>query len=329
MGGDGGRPVVDNQGPGQIISQSERVVLEPTGQETVQVVQAPPPQQGGGETVVQGPFVAEGEVEEVVDAVQGLELPEGQVPEGLVQQPVFQPPVQQPIAPSYGGGSYGGGYGGGYGAGGGGSSLYCFTADTMVTLANGEQKRMDEIKINDWVMSANRSNAIYSPVESWVHRMPEQDAEFLHIHLDGGKNLKITDKHFIYKTQCTKENVALGYYEVNMKSVYAEKVNVGDCLYVHQDGAFVQKKVVKIEKIQERGIYAPMTANGDIIVNDVFASCYNVLNSNIMQNTFFDYARSWSIMSWFSNEKNEIDLPLMTGLVMELMEHVVPAKLLL
>ncbi|CAD5234754.1 unnamed protein product [Bursaphelenchus xylophilus] len=313
----GGRAVVDNQevqSTGQVISQSERVVLEPTGQETVQVVQGPAPNSvGGGETVVQGPFVADGEAVEVVDAIQGLELPEGQVPAGLVEQPAA-------VAPAYGGG-----YGGGYGAGGGGGgSTFCFSADTLVTMADGSQKRMDELEINDWVLSANRTHAVYTPVESWVHRMSKQEAEFLHIHLEDGKDLKITDKHFIYKSKCDKKT-ALRFYEVNNKPVYAEKVQVGDCLYVFKGDSFVQRRVSKITKITETGIYAPMTTTGDIVVNGIFASCYSIINSSVMQKTFFDSFKGWpSLMS----DQNEVDLPILTHIAVQLMEYVLPKTLL-
>lgn len=36
-------------------------------------------------------------------------------------------------------------------------SMYCFSADTNVRLSNGEIKRMDELNINDWVLSADDS----------------------------------------------------------------------------------------------------------------------------------------------------------------------------
>ncbi|CAD5227574.1 unnamed protein product [Bursaphelenchus okinawaensis] len=323
--GTGARNVVDNQeggqevqSTGQIVSQSERVILEPTGQETVQVVQgqapvAPNSVGGGGETVVQGPFVADGEADEVVDAIQGLELPEGQVPAGLVES--------APAAPAYSGG-----YGGGYGAGGGGGgSAFCFSADTMVTMADGTTKRMDELNVNDWVLSANQSSQVQTPVESWIHRMPNQEAEFLKIQLEDGKSLKITDKHYIYKTKCTKQNQPLKFYEVSIKPVYAEQVTVGECLYVYEDDVFVQKQVTMIEKIVETGIYAPMTANGDIIVNGIFASCYNILNSSVMQKTFFNSFKNWPS---FMGQQNEVDLPIFTHVVLELMEYVLPKTLL-
>lgn len=36
-------------------------------------------------------------------------------------------------------------------------SLFCFSADTTIKLSNGQTKRIDELNINDWVLSANTS----------------------------------------------------------------------------------------------------------------------------------------------------------------------------
>lgn len=71
-------------GQGQIVSQTDEVVLQPTGEERVEVIR--------------GPFVAEQDaIVEEVEAIPGFELPPGQVPQGLIE------PAAQPAAPAYGG----------------------------------------------------------------------------------------------------------------------------------------------------------------------------------------------------------------------------------
>ncbi|KAI6205544.1 Intein splicing protein [Aphelenchoides besseyi] len=306
----GNQPV----GQGQIISQTNEVVLQPTGQERVEV------------PVVQGPFVAEPDaIVEEIEAVEGLELPPGQVPQGLIE------PVAQPAAPAYGGApAYGTGYGSG---GGGGGSMFCFTADTMVRLSSGEQKRMDELKQGDWVLSANGSQMVYANVESWIHRMPEIEADFHRIELTDGKVLKLTAKHYLYKTECTAEDRPIAFEKVNTHPVYAERVNEGDCLYAipeNEDGYFVQKRVKKVDIVTERGIYAPMTSNGDIVVNDIFASCFNILNNRVMQQSFVESISSLPSLRWIFGEQDEqiSDLPFGTSLIVELMDYVLPTSFL-
>ena len=63
----------------------------------------------------------------------------------------------------------------GYGAG----SYFCFTADTLVETISGEKKRMDELKVHDWVLTARGNDVGYAPVNYWLHRVPSQEAKFL------------------------------------------------------------------------------------------------------------------------------------------------------
>lgn len=50
---------------------------------------------------------------------------------------------------------------------------------------------------------------------------------------------------------------------------------------------FIKQKVVKISKIKERGVFAPMTTAGNLIVNDILASCNVISNYGHLQNDFF------------------------------------------
>ena len=63
----------------------------------------------------------------------------------------------------------------GYGAG----SYFCFTADTLVETISGEKKRMDELAINDLVLTAKGNSVGYASVNYWLHRVPSQEAEFI------------------------------------------------------------------------------------------------------------------------------------------------------
>uniref|UniRef100_A0A915D2K5 Uncharacterized protein n=1 Tax=Ditylenchus dipsaci TaxID=166011 RepID=A0A915D2K5_9BILA len=296
----------------QVGGTADRVVLQQVG-ESVQTVE--------------GPFVAESNAE---------------VPQGLLQPAA--PPAQAAVPASdfgsggygsggYGSGGYGsggsggygsGGYGGGgSGGGGGGSGFLCFTADTLVRTANGANKRMDELKIGEWVLSANRTQLVYTVVESWIHRVPQQLAEFQKIEMDDGKVVKLTAKHFIYKTKCSGNSNIVPFSQVSLQPVYAEKVEVGDCLYVLQGSNFVERRVKGVSTVQEQGIYAPMTGNGDIVVDDVFASCYTILNSKVMQQTYFSSMQNLMSALW-SGQQEKMDLPFGTSILASLMEHVLP-----
>jgi len=75
--------------------------------------------------------------------------------------------------------------------------------------------------------------------------------------------------------------------KVNQEPVLAGEVEVGDCLYTRDGNYLVEQEVISKQVVTEVGIYAPMTSNAKILVNDVLASCNNVYESQSLTNTFF------------------------------------------
>ncbi|TKR72253.1 hypothetical protein L596_019729 [Steinernema carpocapsae] len=245
--------------------------------------------------------------------------------QGQVFQPQPQPlpvePVQpiqfyQPVIPTiFGGGGYG---------------LFCFSDDTMVKTADGRKIRMDEITMKDWLMSFNGSKLIYSKMETWLHRMPKLKSEFFRFKLENGKMLKLTAKHYIYKSSCSGGDLPLNL--IPKKAFLAEDVNVGDCLFTVSDNYDVEMSpVTKIDIVEQTGIYAPMTTNGNIIVNDVLASCHSVLRNEYLYKTFQEITGMMTGVKNFllgkdaSAPSSIVDLPVGTGFVIDLMTSVLPS----
>ena len=69
-------------------------------------------------------------------------------------------------------------------------------------------------------------------MESWIHRLPSAYTSFIKFTLEDGKTLKITNKHFIYKSSCESRFKNITIEDLPINPVYAEKVDVNDCLYV-------------------------------------------------------------------------------------------------
>ncbi|CAB9515861.1 HintC [Seminavis robusta] len=77
----------------------------------------------------------------------------------------------------------------------------CFSA-SMTTMTPDGPKRMDELKINDLVLT---SSGKFQKVYAWLHRTPEKvaasqarESEYLQIVIDTGNKIEITPKHMIY-----------------------------------------------------------------------------------------------------------------------------------
>ncbi|KAK6759947.1 hypothetical protein RB195_021480 [Necator americanus] len=295
----------------------------------IQIPSAQPLQPPMG-NVIEGPF-SEGEnvvVEEVL-AHDGIEVgtttelppiqpqpqPQPLFPQQqFVPEPIYYPPVAQPQPAYY---STAGGY-------------YCFTGDTKVRLIDGIYKRLDELEVDDWVQTLKDAEVQYAPVSFWLHRVPHQQAEFHKIELSDGSELKLTAKHFIYKTNCLNFGKEVTTGKISQQAVFADEVTEGDCLYrVTEDEQIITEKVMRVSKVKETGIYSPMTSNGKIIVNGIFASCHNIVESYSLQNTFFSYVdtfRQW-YSSIFGAHTEVADLPLGMDTLVTMMDYVIPKDL--
>uniref|UniRef100_A0AC34GTT2 Hint domain-containing protein n=1 Tax=Panagrolaimus sp. ES5 TaxID=591445 RepID=A0AC34GTT2_9BILA len=125
----------------------------------------------------------------------------------------------------------------------------CFSGDTLVTTMNGQKKRLDELEINEWILSSGGNvTSGYSKVNSWIHRMPKVEAEFIKFTLEDGKELKITDKHFIYRGNCSQVNSSVAIDDAIKDMVYAEDIRSTDCLFVNNNRQLIETKITKIEK---------------------------------------------------------------------------------
>jgi len=71
--------------------------------------------------------------------------------------------------------------------------------------------------------------------------------------------------------------------------MYAKKVQIGNCLLVNVDDKLVESKVVSRKMEKKTGVYAPVTSNGNIVVNDVLASCFTNMESESIQQLMYSF----------------------------------------
>ncbi|PAV92120.1 hypothetical protein WR25_10650 [Diploscapter pachys] len=139
----------------------------------------------------------------------------------------------------------------------------CFSSDTWLTTPNGK-KSMDEIEVGDFILTANETHVYFAPILMWLHKEPEVNASFITIITEFGKALRLTDKHLMYMNEC--EDYYEEYIDFTPEGpVYADELR----------GRFRQQKIESIFITQRKGIYAPLTNNGRLIVNDMLASCHS------------------------------------------------------
>merc|ERR1711894_189690 len=104
-----------------------------------------------------------------------------------------------------------------------------------------------------------------------------------------GHSLTLTPNHLIYTGEFP-----------SIQAVFASNVKIGDHGPV-KDGKNGMKadKVVAVDTISSTGLYSPLTEQGNIVVENILASCYSDFENHNLQHLAFapfrwyKHARNW------------------------------------
>lgn len=140
--------------------------------------------------------------------------------------------------------------------------MNCFSSEAQVYIPNGEIKRMDELRVGDEVLTKDGYERIYA----WGHYDPTlQNAEFLQLF---PSKLEVSSNHLVYVVANNKDD------QVSYQYLPASAIRVGDKLSSGE-------VVTAIRKVHRRGVYAPFTPSGTIVVNNQVASNFVSLQDNL------------------------------------------------
>lgn len=130
----------------------------------------------------------------------------------------------------------------------------CFPADSTVRTEDGKLVRMEDLSHAHRIAIGGGK---HSDVFFFGHRNPAEMSTFVHIQTAStGKELRLSAGHYLY---------------ANSKLVTARTVTVGDTLETG-DGQTVT--VTSIRKQLARGVYAPATLHGNLVVDGIVVSSY-------------------------------------------------------
>lgn len=140
----------------------------------------------------------------------------------------------------------------------------CYPGSATFKDIHGRTRRMDCLKVGDKVQVFTKQGISLEPVVTFIHRQPELMQEFLEITTLKNKFLQITEDHLLFVTKGGQPS-----------AIPARDVSIGDTVYVRGDqGELEADQVQSISSVYEKGVYAPVTLSGSILVNDVHTSCY-------------------------------------------------------
>lgn len=128
----------------------------------------------------------------------------------------------------------------------------CFPASATLHLHDHSDIGISSVNAGHEVLvSGGASSAVYL----FTHRESEGVFKFLRIQVENGCQITLTKGHYLY---------------ANQRLVAAEDVKIGDILQT-LDGL---SRVRSIDVVMERGLFAPHTLHGDIVVNRILVSSY-------------------------------------------------------
>jgi len=151
----------------------------------------------------------------------------------------------------------------------------CFPASALVTLYDGseagKQVLISELNVGDKVLSVEPSTGEvqFSDVYLWGHKDAESVATFYTLTTASGKTIQLSKEHYVYVSETSSGSIT------DAVPLTPGFLKVGQGLWTYE-GEMTCSPIVSIELSEEKGLYAPFTLNGTVIVNGVYASSYAV-----------------------------------------------------
>ncbi|XP_023289244.1 tiggy-winkle hedgehog protein [Orussus abietinus] len=168
-----------------------------------------------------------------------------------------------------------------------GKSGGCFPGSGLVRLEDGTRKRLDRLRVGERIAALDsRGDLVYSEVIAFLDRSPKERRQFVRLTTASSRELTLTPSHLV--------PVEGG------GSVFAAKVLPGDRVLVG-DGDRADElrwdRVVGTELVLREGVFAPLTSEGTLLVDDVVASCYAVVESQSVAHLAFFPVRAWNALA--------------------------------
>ncbi|XP_017493939.1 PREDICTED: sonic hedgehog protein-like, partial [Rhagoletis zephyria] len=183
----------------------------------------------------------------------------------------------------------------------------CFDETSVVYSRSGGPKPIKDVSVGEELltMAADGLSYAYSPVLMFLDRDPSVERLYYHIETSSGAKITATASHLLFVAEGLNEDEEKDSILVSATTTtttttqpqFAKDIALGQYLYtLRREGdqlvdrstqSATLEKVVKISTSLSRGAYAPLTMTGNLVVNNITASCYAVINSQRLAHLSF------------------------------------------
>lgn len=161
----------------------------------------------------------------------------------------------------------------------------CFSADSTVKLENGFDLQVKNLKIGNKVQVMTQDGKIgYSEVIMFADYKPSIP-QISHILIETekpAKRITLTPSHLIFTSNSTGTQIT---------AKQAGAVSPGEFVLVSSDGELVPSKVQRVSTVELTGMVAPVTMEGNLIVDGVLSSCYAMIKDHEVAHLVFSPLR--------------------------------------
>ncbi|GFY62143.1 protein hedgehog [Trichonephila inaurata madagascariensis] len=164
----------------------------------------------------------------------------------------------------------------------------CFSGNSKVYTPEGE-KLMTQLHVGDKVLVVTPNGDLdFSEVILFLDRDNENSRWYRTIVTENNIQITLTSKHLIYTASEEKTSYN------NRFATFAKNIRIGNYIYVlktARKNEISLERVVNITVSKEKGVFAPLTKQGTIVVNNVVASCYAVVSDHELAHFAFSPMR--------------------------------------
>lgn len=149
---------------------------------------------------------------------------------------------------------------------------------------------------------------------TFIDRDPNSTRQFVEIVSEDGVSIRATPAHLILLAA-----------EGGWRSVFAAEVKIGDYLLVTGKDGTKRSRVVSTQVVLRRGVFAPLTTAGTLLVDGALASCYALVNSHTLAHAAMWPLRWAGSLHWFSSSSSPRGVHWFARTLYSAADYVLPA----
>jgi len=165
---------------------------------------------------------------------------------------------------------------------------------------------MADLSVGQRVLTVHDDGTLrYDDIVAFVHRQPRLMTSFVAVATADGHRLVATGDHLVFTSASGgDQSAAASFSDAATATTFMSRLaNHSVAVYVTRPGSNFEKHlsvsmVTSVNKVAGRGVYAPLTSSGTIVVDGVVASCYAVVASHRLAHAVMAPLRTLS--SWNS-----------------------------